>query len=523
MIQTRPVFLASPGDVNRDLIREVIESFNEEVAETAGVIFRPRGWESLGSTVGRPQQVINEQVLSECDYMVLVLSARWGTPPQLGAGYESGTEEEFHEALKLLADPAAPMRNLCVLFEQLPEAVAADPDADARKVLEFRDVLERSKSILYAVFDSPLSFDRGLKRALGAWIRETGVKQPKVVSLVDPTNVVETAMPNVNWLKRAEDQAKHGQTTRADLSYARAISDGSPAAYISYITYLRRTGRFTTSITVATNFLGSFDANGRSSSGDDATRAQVMANIGVAQRKIGKLGASRRTLEEALELAQQGADELVPYIRDNLGHTLSAAGLTGLSSGQFTLATEARGEGAVTSAQSLVNEARLLLRSKDRGGALTSVNRALELLESGEDTRLTAAAYSLRGRVHFEQKEYAKALGDADQSAELNAEIRNADGRSIAEVLAARAALALGHPSRAAESALSAYLRNIETGSLAGQASAQQVRAMAAFAVGDIDLATELADSSLQLAEQSENAGILNAVNRWITNELRSS
>lgn len=523
LIQSRHVFLASPGDVDRDLIREVIESFNEEVAEAAGVIFRSRGWESLGSTVGRPQHVINEQVLAQCDYMVLVLSARWGTPPQLGAGYESGTEEEFHEALRLLADPAAPMRNLCVLFQQLPEAVAANPDADAQKVLEFRDVLEQSKSILYSVFDSPLSFDRGLKRALGSWVSETGQKMPALVRLVAPTNLVERSMPELSWLQQAEEQAALGQTTRADLSYARAINEGTSDAYLSYITYLRRTGRFATSIAIATDFFGSLDLSGKASPSDNAVRARAMANIGVAQRKIGKLNASQVSLEEALRFAQQSDNvDLIPYIRDNLGHTLNAAGLAGLSRDQFTLASNARGDGESTLPQSLVNEARLLLRTKDRTTALSKVNEALNLLENMEDIRLLAAAFSLRGRVYFELKDYAKAQTDATRSADLNAEISNADGRSIAQVLLARATLALGDPAGAGEAALAAYLRNIETGSLAGQASAQHVRAMAALAQGENDLAAELADGALQLATQSGNAGILNAVSRWITNDLQS-
>jgi hypothetical protein len=91
LIQYR-VFIASPSGLEeeRKRFREKLEKFTALHAEPLGVIFHPVGWEETVGGVGRPQELINED-LKECDYAVFVLHDRWGSSPGSGA-YTSGVE-----------------------------------------------------------------------------------------------------------------------------------------------------------------------------------------------------------------------------------------------------------------------------------------------------------------------------------------------------------------------------------------------------------------------------------------------
>src|SRR5712692_3330443 len=98
------VFIASPSglDDERRCFRDTLDAYNEEL-EGRGVSFAPVGWELTLGGVGRPQQLINAELI-QCDYFVLVLWDRWGSPPTSGAAgqFSSGCEEEFALALELL-------------------------------------------------------------------------------------------------------------------------------------------------------------------------------------------------------------------------------------------------------------------------------------------------------------------------------------------------------------------------------------------------------------------------------------
>src|SRR5262245_60843206 len=88
------VFIGSPIrlDDDRREFRDKLLRFTMDHAEPRGVVFHPVGWEDTIGGVGRPQELINED-LKQCDYAVFVLHERWGAPT--GSGNASGTEEEW--------------------------------------------------------------------------------------------------------------------------------------------------------------------------------------------------------------------------------------------------------------------------------------------------------------------------------------------------------------------------------------------------------------------------------------------
>ena len=118
------IFIATPGGLEpeRRAFRQVIGEYNDSDALRRGVMFLPVGWEATLGGVGRPQSLINKD-LRECDYFVLVLWDRWGSPtgrvPE--EGYASGTEEEYTEALRCLNDVNCPLRQIIVFFKAVDE------------------------------------------------------------------------------------------------------------------------------------------------------------------------------------------------------------------------------------------------------------------------------------------------------------------------------------------------------------------------------------------------------------------
>jgi hypothetical protein len=90
------VMIASPGDVasERTIIRDVIYEWNAVHSKTRNIVLLPVGWESHSSPEmgGSPQEIINNQILDKCDFLVGVFWTRIGTPTN---DFASGTVEEI--------------------------------------------------------------------------------------------------------------------------------------------------------------------------------------------------------------------------------------------------------------------------------------------------------------------------------------------------------------------------------------------------------------------------------------------
>jgi len=92
------VMIASPGDVasERSIIRDVIYEWNAVHSRNRNIVLLPVGWESHSSPEmgGRPQEIINNQILDKCDLLVGVFWTRIGTET---GEYASGTVEEIEK------------------------------------------------------------------------------------------------------------------------------------------------------------------------------------------------------------------------------------------------------------------------------------------------------------------------------------------------------------------------------------------------------------------------------------------
>ena len=140
------VFVASPGDVKaeRDRVSQVIDDLNKGVvANKLGLLLQILDWRNLPPEMGRPQQVILDQLPPETWHVFVgILWSRFGTPPgatrpEIGEPYLSGTEEEFHSAYRLWKKNQEEGKDRPrILFYRCMRPIPANTDPDQLKLVQ---------------------------------------------------------------------------------------------------------------------------------------------------------------------------------------------------------------------------------------------------------------------------------------------------------------------------------------------------------------------------------------------------
>lgn len=95
------LLISCPGDVQGEvkLIEDAVGEFNELYAEPLGITIQSRHWSksSYAQSGGKPQALLNEQLVKKCDAAVAIFWTRFGSPTD---EYGSGTEEEIEIMLQ---------------------------------------------------------------------------------------------------------------------------------------------------------------------------------------------------------------------------------------------------------------------------------------------------------------------------------------------------------------------------------------------------------------------------------------
>lgn len=90
------LMISCPGDIKEEIevIEKVVQKFNDQFSDTLGISIRTRHWRknSYPQSGGKPQALLNEQFVLNCDAAVALFWTRFGTPTDQ---YDSGTEEEI--------------------------------------------------------------------------------------------------------------------------------------------------------------------------------------------------------------------------------------------------------------------------------------------------------------------------------------------------------------------------------------------------------------------------------------------
>jgi hypothetical protein len=208
LIQYR-VFIGSPNGlaVERECFRRTLEKFTAMHGEPRGATFHPVCWEETVGGVGRPQDLINDD-LRQCDYAVFVFHDRWGSTP--GNGFTSGTEEEWALAEKLYTDNK--IRNIALFFKQVDPRQLRDPGKQLEMVLAFKKRIEETKRYHFRQYDTTEQFADDLERYLARWQRDhdSTASRPSLGTATAPAPAA-FAMPSpsfVYWIIEANKQSE---------------------------------------------------------------------------------------------------------------------------------------------------------------------------------------------------------------------------------------------------------------------------------------------------------------------------
>ncbi|MCC6970179.1 MAG: DUF4062 domain-containing protein [Phycisphaerales bacterium] len=170
------IFIVSPSGVEaeRQFLRDRINEFSENHSTPYGLAMRPVGVECVpGTACMRPQSRINEDI-TNCDYCIVILHDRWGTPTG-GAKlkpFTSGVEEEFDVAMTCLQSDRYPMRDVVVFFKDVEPALLKRPDDQLQRVVAFRKKIEKGRTVLYKTFSDLHSFLQVLDLHLARWLKD---------------------------------------------------------------------------------------------------------------------------------------------------------------------------------------------------------------------------------------------------------------------------------------------------------------------------------------------------------------
>ena len=89
------LLISCPGDITTEIgiIDDAVTQFNALYSDALGISVRTKHWRknSYAQSGGKPQALLNEQFVNDCDAAVAILWTRFGTPTDK---YGSGTEEE---------------------------------------------------------------------------------------------------------------------------------------------------------------------------------------------------------------------------------------------------------------------------------------------------------------------------------------------------------------------------------------------------------------------------------------------
>jgi tetratricopeptide (TPR) repeat protein len=438
-LQGLRVFIASPGGLEheRNRFRATVEEVNREANER-GVTFMPVGWEYATPGLGRPQAKINVEV-ERCDYMVLVLHDRWGTPPATDGTYTSGTEEEYEVARRCAADAGMPMRNIAVLFKGVPAHQLSDPGEQLRKVLAFKTRLEQERSLFFKTFDSPSEFEREVRALLFAWMREeeeggtqavgTPGPAPDQPPSAEPLPAETGARTTAELLDRAAQLVGEGRFTEAESLYASAVVARTDVeAMTQYARFLRRNGRLDLARTMSDRLL----EVGRARN-DARAMIEALSNIAIIARKRGDNRTSLAQLEQAVDIARNAGPEFegdVAFLLDNIGLTLRKQGdFKGALDRHLEALDIKRRLDDPRSLATTLNHAAALMRQSGRlDEALAMTQEAVRVFEQLEYERGEAQARANLGELHEERGDVESARQEFEASLRLNEKLRSPEG-----------------------------------------------------------------------------------------------
>ena len=186
------VFVASPGDVSQERkhLHEVLEEINTSLGPRK-LRLKYVGWEQVYPGMGRPQEVINEQISPEdCDVFIGIMWGRFGTPT---GGFGSGTEEEFQKAYESWKHNKKP-RIFFYFCSKTPPIAKQEEWEQYSKVLDFKRSLEADKGLIWT-YPGSKGFQKVVRGHLMGALADPDLVPNAVPKKPSPNSGAPTAVP----------------------------------------------------------------------------------------------------------------------------------------------------------------------------------------------------------------------------------------------------------------------------------------------------------------------------------------
>lgn len=130
------MLISCPGDAENavNIINEVVHLFNQQFSDTLGIGIRTRYWQysAFAESGGKPQDILNRQIVDTSDLAIAVFKTRFGSPTDK---YGSGTEEEIERML-------SEEKQVFIFFD---ESMVRPSDVDAEQYGKVQDFKRRYK------------------------------------------------------------------------------------------------------------------------------------------------------------------------------------------------------------------------------------------------------------------------------------------------------------------------------------------------------------------------------------------
>lgn len=127
------LLISCPGDIISEIsiIEDAVSQFNTQFSDVLGISIRTKHWRknSYAQSGGKPQALLNEQFVNDCDAAVAILWTRFGTPTD---EYGSGTEEEVEIML-------SSGKQVFMYFSDKPLSPSQMNEESYKKVQAFRE------------------------------------------------------------------------------------------------------------------------------------------------------------------------------------------------------------------------------------------------------------------------------------------------------------------------------------------------------------------------------------------------
>ena len=184
------VFLGSPNDVSaeRGKFKDILSRVNQVKANMMGFHFDSLMWEDIRPMDGRPQEIINKNLVDESDICVFVLWKRWGSAT---GEYTSGFEEEYELANRLNKEKRKP--NICIFFRKMDIEAMDDQDEQFNRVKSFKNKIKAENSYTYNYYQDVTDWEHKLLETLCQWL-DNNIKRPSVARKSTPI-LLKTKLP----------------------------------------------------------------------------------------------------------------------------------------------------------------------------------------------------------------------------------------------------------------------------------------------------------------------------------------